>query len=135
MMQMPPWLKPDLAALEHRYTVTYDAGDRTVSVEDLPLPDGYTPPRITVRLRLPAAYPQAAPRAELPWDLRYQGRVPRHLLSSGQWLVRGHLGDPIIFFPTWNQHDRLGAVIEAVLEELADAVPAADKPGPGDADA
>jgi hypothetical protein len=126
--RVPPWLEPELAGLDARYSVTYDAADRTVVVEDVGLPPGYTPRTVTVRLTLPAAYPQAAPRAELPWDLRYQGRVPRHLLASGQWLVRGYLGDPLIFFPAvWDQSDSLRTVVDAVLDDLAAGTTAGDR--------
>jgi hypothetical protein len=118
--RLPPWLESELVGLDQQYTVTYDAADRTVVVADVAVPQGYTPRRVTVRLTLPAGYPQAAPRAELPWDLRYQGRVPRHLLASGQWLVRGYLGDPVIFFPAaWDQSDSLRTVVDAVLDDLA----------------
>lgn len=123
-------LAPELAALEDQYTVQYEAAEQTVVVEDVAMPQGYTPEVLTVRLCLPAGYPQTAPRAELPWNLRYQGRVPRHLLVSGQWLVRGQLGDPFVFFPTeWDQGDTLRTVLDAVLDELAAGTDPADQGG------
>lgn len=116
----PSLVHHELTALERRYPVRYEADQRAVHVDDVELPDGWTPRTVTVTLKLPSTYPQAAPRAVIPGTVRYHGRVPRRLLSSGRWLVRGQLGDPFIYWPPWDRHtSTLASVVDAMVNDLA----------------
>ena len=97
-------LRREHRALQREYSVRC-VDERTIQLEAIELPSGWTPTEITVRIDIPTEYPRAAPHWRFPGIIRYQGRVPRHLLTSGQWLVRGTLGDPFIWWPaTWNPH-------------------------------
>lgn len=102
--QRPRVLVPgDYRGLERRYTVRYDHDDRAVILTDVDLPEDWEPQRIAVAIKLPRHYPDAGPRWEFPGTIRHDGTVPRHLLVAGNWLVRGTLGDPWIYWPPdWN---------------------------------
>lgn len=123
--QAPPRIQSEVAALHRRYdSVRYEAAARTVVVEGVAPGSGWTPRTVPVRLRVPAGYPHAAPRLVLPGTLRYRGRVPRTLLVSGQFLVRGQLGNPIYFWPQWEQSHTLVDAVDQLLAELAAAADA-----------
>jgi hypothetical protein len=86
-------------ALQRDYDVRPSADQRTIVIEDIELPEGWRPRTIDVRIELSEHHPRNPPKWVLPGELRLHGRVPRHILSSGQWLARGQLGDPIIYWP------------------------------------
>lgn len=114
-------LAREIRELGRHYRARFDADERTINLDGINLPSGWSPRTITVRVELPAHWPQTAPRLVFPWNLRYEKRVPRHLLNSGQWLVRGgQLGDPFIYWPAqWDpQTSTLNGVIDTALADL-----------------
>jgi hypothetical protein len=114
-------LRQELTALQQAYTVRYDATGRTVVVGGAQLSDGWTPPVITVRIRLPPQFPRAAPGWVFPGELRWAGRIPRSLFTSQQWIVRGVPGDPFLYWPVdWDSpQSTLREETERVLADLA----------------
>jgi len=121
-------LDREYRALQREYDVRPADGEQTLVLEGIELPEGWTPQTISVRIELPEHFPQTAPKWRLPGDLRYEGGVPRHLLISGQWLVRGQLGDDIIYWPAnWKpQRSRLRYETDLMLADLLTA----DDPAP-----
>ena len=113
-------LDREVRNLEQRYRTWFDRGERTIVLDEISLPEGWTPQPITVRIDLPDHWPRTAPRLVFPWNLRYKRCVPSYLLNSGQWLVRGTLGDPFIFWPAdWDpQTTTLRNVVETALTDL-----------------
>ena len=116
----PARLDREIRDLEKHYHAWCDAGERVICIDGMTLPEGWSPRPITVRIDLPDHWPQTAPRLVFPWNLRYERRVPRHLLNSGQWLVRGTLGDPFLYWPAeWDrQTSTLRDVIDTALTDL-----------------
>lgn len=105
-------LQRELTALERRFEVHHEHADRTITVENVGLPDGFSPRTVTVRIELPEQWPAASPRLKLPWTIRFDDAVPRPWLTSGRWLIRaGHLGDPFVYYPE-------SKGLEAVLNEF-----------------
>lgn len=116
----------DYRGLEQQYTVRYDHDDRAVVLGDVDLPDDWEPERIAVVIKLPRHYPDAGPRWEFPGTIRRDGTVPRHLLISGNWLIRGTLGDPWIYWPPqWDaeESDLVNETDRALSELTADCAP------------
>lgn len=96
-------LNREYRALQREYEVRPAADTQTIVLENVELPDKWTPRTIDIRINLGEHHPQNPPKWRLPGELRFDGRVPRHLLNSGQWMVRGTLGDDIIYWPaSWN---------------------------------
>lgn len=113
-------LEIELAALAEDYEVRYDAAERTILVENVALAAGWTPRVVTVEIRFSEHFPATAPRVLFPGLLRCHGVVPHPLLVSGQYLVRGQLGDPIVYYPQWRpEQSTLKTVVETVLADLA----------------
>lgn len=118
--QLPPRLRQDVMTLRQQYrNVRYDPDDRAVVVE-VELGPGWTPQIVPLRLLIPERYPQAAPRVALPWTLRCHGVVPRHLLISGQYLVRGQLGDKILYYPEWQPTQTLHRLVDTLVADLTE---------------
>lgn len=113
-------LPRDYQALQRQYTVRYDSEKRLLRLSDIGLPDGWDPRTTWVQIKLPPHFPASAPRWLFPGDLRYESRIPRHLLTKGNWLVRGTLGDPFIYWPPHWDPDRstVTAETDRALSEL-----------------
>ena len=116
-------LRREYRALQREYDVRPASEDRTIVLENIELPEGWTPETIDIRIDLAEQHPQSPPKWVLPGTLRYDGRVPRHLLNSGQWLVRGQLGDDIIYWPArWDPaRSRLRQTTDVMLADLLTA--------------
>lgn len=116
--QLPPRLRKDVMTLRQHYgSVHYDPDDRAVVVE-VELGPGWAPRVVPLRLLIPKRYPQAAPRVALPWTLRCHGVVPRHMLISGRYLVRGQLGDSILYYPEWQPAQTLHHLVDTLVADL-----------------
>ena len=113
-------LQNEYRALQRDYDVRPATDNRTIVLENVELEEGWTPDTIDITIELAEQHPQSPPKWRLPGMLRYNGKVPRHLLTSGQWLVRGHLGDDIVYWPaSWNPaRSRLGQTTDVMLADL-----------------
>lgn len=126
-------LPGEYQALQRQYTVSYDPEERLIHLDEIELPDGWAPNVVTVKIKLPPHFPHGGPRWLFPGELRYDGRIPRHLLTKSHWLIRGTLGDPFIYWPPhWNPgRSTVSKETDRALTELV----AVDEPGPGRRDA
>lgn len=106
-------------ALQREYDVR-PVDKQTIVLENIELPEGWTPRTIDARIELAEHHPESPPKWVLPGEIRHDGRVPRHLLNSGQWLVRGQLGDNIIYWPqNWDgTRHRLKMATDMMLADL-----------------
>lgn len=115
---VPSPIRREVATLHQHYSnVRYEADDRVV-VLDAELGEGWSPRVVTMRIRIPQGYPRAVPRIVLPWDLRCDGTIPRQMLISGQYLVRGQLGDNILYYPASDQAETLKTLVDTVVRDL-----------------
>ncbi|USZ68533.1 hypothetical protein NGM10_02045 [Halorussus salilacus] len=114
-------------ALQREYDVRPAADEQTIVLDAVELPEGWEPRTIDIRIELSEHHPRNPPKWVLPGELRLNGRVPRHILSSGHWLARGQLGDPIIYWPTdWDPaRSSLRQETDVMLADLLTA----DAPG------
>lgn len=116
--QLPPRLRQDVLTLRQHYgSVRYDPDDGAIVVE-VELGSSWTPRIVPLRILFSERYPQAAPRVALPWHLRCHGVVPRHMLLSGQYLVRGQLGDNILYYPKWESTQTLRRLVDTLVTDL-----------------
>lgn len=117
-------LDREYPALQREYEVRPAADTQTIVLENVELPEQWTPRTIDIRIDVAEQHPQSPPKWRLPGELRCDGRIPRHLLNSGQWLVRGTLGDDIIYWPTnWDPaRSSLRQETDVMLADLLTAV-------------
>lgn len=116
--QILPQLRQDVLTLRQDYeSVYYDPDDGAIVVE-VELGSSWTPRIVPLRILFSERYPQAAPRVALPWTLRCHGVVPRHMLISGQYLVRGQLGDKILYYPEWQPTQTLHRLVDTLVADL-----------------